>query len=185
MAANDDRGEADPARLIARVALADRKAFAALYRATSGKLFGVCLRMLQDRADAEEALQEIYIKVWNNAGAYRADMAQPMTWLTAIARNHALDMLRRRRQAAVELDEAGEIADPQAGPEETAVLSSEGRRIEDCMQLLEKDRADAVRAAYVEGMSYLELAGLHGVPLNTMRTWLRRSLIKLRECMDR
>ncbi len=185
MAANDDRGEADPARLIARVALADRKAFAALYRATSGKLFGVCLRMLQDRADAEEALQEIYIKVWNNAGAYRADMAQPMTWLTAIARNHALDMLRRRRQAAVELDEAGEIADPQAGPEETAVLTSEGRRIEDCMRELEKDRADAVRAAYVEGMSYLELAGLHGVPLNTMRTWLRRSLIKLRECMDR
>lgn len=185
MAGNDDRDEADVARLIAQVALADRKAFAALYQRTSRKLFGVCLRMLQDRADAEEALQEIYIKVWNNAGAYRADMGRPMTWLIAIARNHALDMLRRRRQAAVELDEAGEIADPQAGPEEAAVLSSEGRRIEDCMRELEEDRAAAVRSAYVEGMSYLELAGLHGVPLNTIRTWLRRSLIKLRECMDR
>ncbi len=185
MAGNDDRDEADAARLIAEVALADRKAFATLYRQTSRKLFGVCLRMLQDRADAEEALQEIYIKVWNSAGAYRADMARPMTWLIAIARNHALDMLRRRRQAAVELDEAGEIADPQADPEEMAVLTSEGRRIEDCMQQLETDRAEAVRSAYVEGLSYLELAGLHGVPLNTMRTWLRRSLIKLRECMDR
>lgn len=184
MASIDDRDEADVARLIARVALADRNAFATLYRQTSGKLFAVCLRMLQDRADAEEALQEIYIKVWSNAGAYRVDIARPMTWLIAIARNHALDVLRRRRQAAVELDEAGEIADPQAGPEEAAVLTSEGRRIEDCMQQLEKDRADAVRSAYVEGLSYLELAGLHGVPLNTMRTWLRRSLIKLRECMD-
>lgn len=185
MASIDDRDEAETARLIAGVALADRKAFATLYRQTSGKLFAVCLRMLQDRADAEEALQEIYIKVWNKAGGYRADMGRPMTWLIAIARNHALDLLRRRRQASVELDEAGDIADPHADPEETVVLASEGRRIEECMQQLQKDRAEAVRSAYVEGLSYLELAGLHGVPLNTMRTWLRRSLIKLRECMDR
>lgn len=185
MAALDDKGEADAATLIARVALGDRKAFAALYGLTNRKLFGVCLRMLQDRADAEEALQEIYIKVWKGASSYRADLARPMTWLISIARNHALDLLRRRRQASETLTEAEELEDPQASPEEAAVIASEGRRIEDCMQLLEDDRAEAVRGAYVEGLSYLELAGQHGVPLNTMRTWLRRSLLKLRECLDR
>ncbi len=70
-------------------------------------------------------------------------------------------------------------------PEEAVVLSSEGRRIDTCMDELEPDRASAVRRAYVEGLSYEELAEIHGVPLNTMRTWLRRSLLKLRECMSR
>lgn len=185
MAGAGHEEEADVAALVARVGLADRKAFAALYRATNRKLFGVCLRMLQDRADAEEALQEVYVKVWKNAAGFRPDMASPMTWLISIARNHAVDVLRRRRQASEALDEAEEVADPQAGPEEAAIVASEGRRIEDCMKLLEDDRAEAVRSAYVEGLSYLELAGRHGVPLNTMRTWLRRSLLKLRECLDR
>lgn len=184
MASGDELEEDRVGEALARVALGDRKAFRSLYDATNRKLFAVCLRMLQDRADAEEALQEVYVKIWKNAGRYRSDVARPMTWLIAIARNHALDLLRRRRQASEELEEADEIADPRSGPEDVAVNASEGRRIEDCMQLLEDDRAQAVRSAYVEGLSYLELAGRHGVPLNTMRTWLRRSLLKLRECLD-
>lgn len=184
MAASDAPEDDQIGTALARVALGDRKAFRALYDATNRKLFSVCLRMLQDRADAEEALQEIYVKIWKRAGSYRQGVAKPMTWLIAVARNHALDVLRRRRQASEELEEADEVADPRSGPEEAAVHASEGRRIDDCMKLLEDDRAQAVRSAYVEGLSYLELAGLHGVPLNTMRTWLRRSLLKLRECLD-
>lgn len=184
LAGTHNDGEADIAALIARVVLADRKAFEALYRATNRKLFGVCLRMLQDKADAEEALQEVYVKVWKNASGYRSETARPMTWLISVARNHAVDVLRRRRQVSEDLETAEEVADPQAGPEDAAIVASEGRRIEDCMSLLEDDRAEAVRSAYVEGLSYLELAGRHGVPLNTMRTWLRRSLLKLRECLD-
>jgi RNA polymerase sigma-70 factor, ECF subfamily len=184
LAAGDEVGDDRVGVLLAQVALGDRRAFKSLYDATSRKLFSVCLRMLQDRADAEEALQEVYVKIWKNAASYRADLGRPMTWLITVARNQALDALRRRRQASEELDEAEDVVDPGSGPEGEAIRASEGRRIEDCMRLLEDDRASAVRSAYVEGLSYLELAGRHGVPLNTMRTWLRRSLLKLRECLD-
>ncbi|MCF3639162.1 sigma-70 family RNA polymerase sigma factor [Rhizobium sp. TRM95111] len=178
--ANDDLSY-----LIGRVSLRDTKSFARLYAVSSSKLFGICLRILKDRADAEEALQEIYVKVWEKAVRYASVDASPMAWLAAIARNHAIDVLRRRRPVASELDEAYDIFDPQANPEEAALLRSEGRRIDTCMGELHPDRASAVRRAYVEGLSYEELAALYQLPLNTMRTWLRRSLLKLRECMDR
>lgn len=173
----------DISYLIGRVSLKDRQAFDRLYRASSSKLFAICLRILRDRSDAEEALQEIYVKIWQRADRYAAGDTSPMSWLAAIARNHAIDVLRARRPVATDIDEAYDIADPVADPERVAVLSSEGRRIDVCMQQLDADRASAVRRAYVEGLSYEELAELYTVPLNTMRTWLRRSLLKLRECL--
>lgn len=175
----------DIAYLIGRVSLKDRKAFAALYDVSAPKLFAVCLRILRDRADAEEALQEIYVKIWQRADRYVAGETNPMGWLAAIARNHAIDVIRARRPVASNIDEAYDIADPLMTPEEAVALRSEGRRIDTCMQELEAERASAVRRAYIEGLSYEELAEIHGVPLNTMRTWLRRSLLKLRECMSR
>ncbi|WP_018234997.1 sigma-70 family RNA polymerase sigma factor [Ensifer sp. BR816] len=171
--------------LLGRVALRDRAAFAALYRQTSPKLFGIALRILKDRSEAEEALQEIYVKVWERAERFASGEASPLSWLAAIARNHAIDLLRVRKPVANAIDEAYDLADPAYDPERSAVIRSEGRRIDACMEELEKDRADAVRRAYVEGLSYEELAEMFAVPLNTMRTWLRRSLLKLRECMER
>jgi RNA polymerase sigma-70 factor (ECF subfamily) len=171
--------------LLGRVALRDRAAFAALYRRTSPKLFGIALRILKDRSEAEEALQEIYVKVWQRAERFASGEASPLSWLAAIARNHAIDLLRVRKPVANAIDEAYDLADPADDPERSAVIRSEGRRIDACMEELEKDRADAVRRAYVEGLSYEELAEMFAVPLNTMRTWLRRSLLKLRECMER
>lgn len=173
------------AMLIARVGLKDRSAFGRLYTLTSAKLFGVTLRILRDRAEAEEALQEIYVRVWLRAGQYAAARARPMTWLIAIARNHCIDLLRTRNAARAELAEAEDLADPAPGPEAAAENASERTRIDLCLGELETDRAEAVRAAYVEGYSYDELARRFGVPLNTMRTWLRRSLIRLRECLER
>ncbi len=173
------------AELIGRVAIRDRKAFAALYRITSPKLFGVCMRILKDRTEAEEALQEIYIKIWQRASAFAVSSGTPSSWLAAIARNQAIDTLRSRKPVADELDTAYDLADGELSPEEQTVIRDEGRRIDTCMEQLEADRAVAVRRAYVEGLSYQELADQFGVPLNTMRTWLRRSLLKLRECMER
>ena len=184
MASGKGLEDAETAALIARTGLGDRAAFKLLYQRTSGKLFSVCLRMLKDRADAEEALQDVYVKAWRNASAYRDDVSSPMTWLISIARYTAIDILRRRKPDSEELGEADEIADPLPDPEKSAINAGEGRRIDDCMKTLESDRAEAVRGAYVEGLSYTELAERYGVPLNTMRTWLRRSLMKLRECMD-
>jgi RNA polymerase sigma-70 factor, ECF subfamily len=170
--------------LISRTALGDRSAFASLYSMTSAKLFGVTVRLLQNRHDAEEALQEVYVKIWQRASQFARGETSPMAWLCAIARNQAIDMIRTRKATASDIDDAWDLEDLAPGPETLAVLSSEGRRIDHCMQMLDADKAAAVKNAYVEGLSYEELAAKYQVPLNTMRTWLRRSLIKLKECLE-
>ncbi len=171
--------------LIARTALRDREAFAALYDATQATLFGICLRVLKDRTDAEDALQDVYVRIWQKAGTYAVTGHSPMTWLITLARNQAIDRLRARKPAATEAAAPERVPDTQPGPEAAAVMASEARRIALCMDELPPDRADAVRGAYLDGETYQTLAARHGVPLNTMRTWLRRSLAKLRECLSR
>ncbi|NLR97101.1 sigma-70 family RNA polymerase sigma factor [Rhizobium sp. P38BS-XIX] len=176
----------DIAELINRVALGDRSAYTELYRATSPRLFAICLRILKDKSDAEEALQEIYIKIWQKAKSYATGAGAPSTWMAAIARNHAIDTIRARKPVAEDIDEAFDITDDTTpSPEQWVLLSDEGRRIDACMGELDETHARSVRQAYVEGLSYLELAEELRVPLNTVRTWLRRSLLKLRECMQR
>jgi RNA polymerase sigma-70 factor (ECF subfamily) len=170
--------------MIARMAMGDRAALSALYAATSPKLFGIALRVLDDRAEAEDALQETYVKLWHNAGRYRSNGLSPMTWLITVARNHAIDRLRARRsQRADPIETAGEIADAGDTPEEAAMASSMRGRIGDCLGTLDPDRADAIRRCYLYGEAYADLATRYGVPLNTIRTWLRRGLLKLRECL--
>lgn len=175
----------DPSELLSRVALRDRAAFSLLYQTCSPKLFAVCLRILKDRTEAEEALQEVFIKVWQRADRFASEGSNAWGWLTAVARNHSIDLIRSRKPVSDQIDEAYDLADPSPDPEREAEMNAEGRRIDRCMAALEPDRATAVRKAYVEGLSYQELADQFRVPLNTMRTWLRRSLIKLRECLDR
>lgn len=174
------------AGLIHRVALGDRAAFGALYKATSPKLMGICLRVLQNRHEAEEALQEVYVKIWQRSKSFATTSGTPASWLSTVARNHAIDTLRARKPGTEDIDAAFDLADDTvADPERQAVLGDEGRRIENCMRELDGTHADAVRRAYVEGVSYLELAEELRVPLNTVRTWLRRSLLKLRGCLQR
>jgi RNA polymerase sigma-70 factor, ECF subfamily len=170
--------------LILRVAQQDRAAFKTLYDRTAAKLFGICLRVLTDRAEAEDALQEVFVKVWDRADRYRANGLSPMTWLITVARNHAIDRLRARKSASIAgIDAAAEIADSAPGPEALAIAASDKGRIDACLGQLDPDKADAVRRAYLGGETYDDLAVRYSVPLNTIRTWLRRSLIKLRECL--
>jgi RNA polymerase sigma-70 factor (ECF subfamily) len=175
---------ADISHLIARCALRDRQAFRDLYSRTSSKLFGVTLRILRDRAEAEEALQEVYIKIWQRADRYVAGGYSPISWLVAVARNHSLDLLRARKPQGDDIDLALDVADAQPDPEQAEANRGERARIDRCLGQLEADKADAVRGAYLDGFSYEELSERHKVPLNTMRTWLRRSLLKLRECLS-
>ncbi|MBS1303799.1 sigma-70 family RNA polymerase sigma factor [Loktanella sp. SALINAS62] len=176
---------ADIEDMIARMAMGDRAAFEGLYNATSAKLFGVCLRVLGNRAEAEDALQEAFVKIWRNADRYRVNGLSPMTWLITVTRNHSVDRVRARKsKQGAGLDEAAEIADSKPGPEALAMASSDRVRIVDCMGQLDPDKAGAVRRAYLEGETYQELADHYDVPLNTVRTWLRRSLLKLRECLS-
>lgn len=172
------------ADLIARTALRDRAAFRDLYARTSAKLFGVTLRILRDRSEAEEALQEVYVKIWQRADRYVAGGYSPISWLVAVARNHALDILRARKPVSDDIDLALDVADGAPDPEQATLDQAERTRIHGCLEQLEADKADCVRGAYLDGFSYDELAERHKVPLNTMRTWLRRSLLKLRECLS-
>ncbi|KFL32788.1 RNA polymerase sigma factor [Devosia riboflavina] len=171
------------ADLIARCALRDRGAFRQLYTRTSAKLFGVALRILKDRAETEEAIQEIYVKIWQKADRYVAGQYSPISWLVAVARNHALDKVRVKRPVSEDIDAALDIADLGPSPERQVEAAEDSARIAHCLGTLEPDRAEAVRGAYLDGFSYEELAQRHAVPLNTMRTWLRRSLAKLKECL--
>lgn len=182
----------DPiAGLILKCAAGNRSAFRALYRDASAKLMGVLLRILKERAEAEDALQEVFTRVWLRAGRYDPAKGRGMTWLIAIARNHAIDRLRARPDAPHTSGNASgndggldAVADSAPSAESRLIAIGEARRLADCFATLEPDRADAVRGAYLGGLSYLDLATRHMVPLNTMRTWLRRSLLKLKECLD-
>jgi RNA polymerase sigma-70 factor (ECF subfamily) len=171
--------------MIHRVALHDRGAFETLYSATSAKLFGIILRVLKDRAAAEEVLQEVYLRLWQGgAETFATGKASPISWLATIARNRSIDRLRKNRPSSP-LEDAPEIAEPGLGPEGLAIAASERAQINGCLDELKPDRAAAVRGAYLDGEAYVDLAARFDVPLNTMRTWLRRSLISLKDCLSK
>lgn len=172
-------------RLLAASAEGDQRAFAELYRRTSAKLFGVCLRMLRERSEAEDVLQDVYASAWRRAGSFDATRATAMTWLITLARNRAIDRLRQHR--AVELDDAAllELTDDAPTPALHAESNQERRRLEHCLDELEAKQKSAVRAAFFTGATYNELAERCRVPLATMKSWIRRSLIRLRSCLER
>ena len=174
----------DISKLLARIALRDRQAFDLLYQHTSAKLFGVTLRLLKDRSEAEDALQEVYVKIWQRADRYGISKASAMSWLIAIARNHSIDRLRARKQAFASIDDKPDIADDAPTPEDRAMASAMRARINACLEQLDAKKADAVRGAYLDGYAYQDLADRLETPLNTIRTWLRRSLLKLRDCLE-
>lgn len=173
------------ARLLAQSGQGDQQAFAELYRLTAGKLHGMCLRMLHDRGVAEQVLQEIYIKVWQRAGQYDSARAGAMTWLTTIARNKTIDHLRKHREVLLDDPERiGEAVDDAASPVDEAQASEAHRRLRQCLDGLESKHRGLVREAFFSGATYNQLSERLNVPLGTMKSWIRRSLIKLRACLE-
>ena len=170
-------------RALGQVAGRDAAALREVYRRTSAKLLGVCLRILNDRDEAEDVLQEVYITVWNKADRFDATRASPITWLVSIARNRAIDRIRARRPTA-DLEAGAAVPDPQP----SALTILEGRadsaRLAGCLDQLDERHANAVRTAFFQGVTYDALALKLGVPLGTMKTWIRRSLISLRACLQ-
>lgn len=170
--------------LLERVARQDRAAFRSLYHEAGPKLMGVLLRILGTRSEAEDALQEVFTRVWLRAGRFDSSRGAGMTWLVALTRNHAIDRLRARKPEQNDDDAAALIPDTAPRAETRLIAQGEARRVSECFDTLEPSRADAVRGAYLDGLSYEALATRHSIPLNTMRTWLRRSLLKLKECLE-
>jgi RNA polymerase sigma-70 factor (ECF subfamily) len=170
--------------LLAAVAKGDEKAFERLYAATRAKLFGVVLRILKRRDLADEVMQEAYLKVWNGAGQFDPGQSSPITWMVAIARNRAIDLLRKKAEVSLEDEpEAVETAADQPHPLARREMTEELRRLLGCIGRLEPDRQRLVLDAYYNGWSREQLAAKFGVPAGTIKTWLRRSLLEIRECL--
>ena len=171
-------------QLLRGVAQRDRSAFAKVYQATSAKLYGIVLRILRRRDIADEVLQEVYVKIWERAADFDSEKASPISWMAAIARNRALDEVRRKQPVA--LEDHPEVQDF-ASDDETALAAvmrdEDGRRLAECLKRLEPDRRQMVVFAYCEGLSRDELAKKYGQPVNTIKTWLRRSLAQLKGCL--
>ena len=167
-----------------RVRDGSQSALAEVYNRTSAKLFGICLRILGDRSEAEDALQEVYVSIWRKAGSFDPSRASPITWLAAMARNRAIDHVRssgRRKQEPIEL--ADNVADDAASAPDLIQQSQESARLHNCMAQLEQRQQQAIRAAFFNGFTYSELAERSNVPLGTMKSWVRRGLLRLKECL--
>ncbi len=171
--------------LLEKAAANDRASLKTLYECTSAKLYGICLRLLRDEAEAQEVLQEVYLTVWRNAGSYDSSRASPITWLATLARNRSIDRLRERRVPTEDLGAAADI--PDGGPSSFQLLETaeDASRLRRCLEELESRARNAIRAAFFDGATYSELAKREGVPLPTMKSWIRRGLIRLRGCLER
>ncbi len=182
--------------LLARAGLGDRTAFARLYERTSGHLLAVVLRIQRDRAQAEDLLQEIYVSVWKAAASFDAARSQPLTWLTHIARNRAIDSLRRAsaqprlesttRDDDDERPDAGEaLADENPGPLELLGRASDARELNQCMDHLSPPQRQSLALAFFDGLSHAEVAEHLKQPLGTVKSWVRRALQTLKGCLER
>lgn len=172
------------AGLLAASARRDQRAFAELYRRTSSRLFGVCMRMLRERAEAEEVLQEVYTTVWRRADSFDPSKASATTWLVTMARNKSIDRLRQHREMATDDAQILDQVDDGPSPAASAESSQERLRLEQCLDGLEPQQKSAVREAFFSGATYNDLAARCRVPLGTMKSWIRRSLIRLRICLE-
>ena len=169
---------------LARVAHGDRAAFARVYQATSSKLYGVVLRILQRRDLTDEIVQEVYVKIWQRAGDFDATRASPITWMATIARNRALDEVRKATHVRIDdAPEAMQVADPARPASDWVELSDDYARLLRCLDGLEPMKRDMVKLAYLEGLSREALSQRFGHPVATIKTWLHRSLKSLKDCL--
>lgn len=185
------------APLIARSALGDRDAFRLLYEQTCTHLFAVVLRIQRDRSLAEDLLQEVYVNVWRAVGSFDAAQSQPMTWLTSIARNKAIDSLRRAQAQpqtqSVHRDDDDDdrpgldeqLADESPGPAELLERASDARQLQPCLQGLAPVQRQSLALAFYDGLSHAEVAEHLNQPLGTVKSWVRRALASLKDCLDR
>lgn len=167
----------------------ERSALRKIFDCTSAKLMGICLRILKDREEAEDALQDTYVSVWQRAASFDPAKASPITWLATIARNRAIDRLRTRRRRQdpaydVEaLNAADDAADDAPDPFAEAAAAQESVQLQGCLAELESRTQRVIRAAFFDGLAYSQLAERAGVSLGTMKSWIRRGLQQLRKCL--
>ena len=177
-------------RLRSRVALGDRRAFRALYDATAPSLFGVAVRILNRRDRAEEAIKDAFVNVWQRAASYSEAVGRPMTWLTAIVRNRALDVLRSESARPTESlrdeenGQAHEPADERPDPLGLLERAVDQVRIRDCLGEIQGPQRQCLALAYYHGLSHSEVAAQLAASIGSVKVWIRRGLARLKRCLD-
>ena len=174
----------DLSNLLSRIATRDATAFASLYKQTNAKLYGVVARILTRGDAAADALQEVYVRIWEKAGEFDPVKGSPLAWMATIARNRALDEVRRVRPVSLEdqpegFEPGAEEIDPLAARERSEGLTA----LVDCLKALDEEKRAVVMLAYYRGLSREALAKRFGRPVPTIKTWLHRSLAQLRDCL--
>lgn len=166
--------------------MGDRDAFARLYRLTSPNLFGLALRILGRRSLAEEALQDAFVNIWRHAADFRPERAAPQTWLAAIVRNRALDLLRASppEDPPAEDPEIETWASADLGPLEKAMAGDEAKALLECMKRLQAKQRQAIALAYYHGLAHGDLARHLAEPIGTVKTWIRRGIEQLKRCLE-
>ena len=169
-----------------RLAEGDSAALEEIYNATRVKLFGICFRILGDRKEAEDALQDVYVNLWQRADRYDPDRASPISWLATFAGNRAVDLLRtgKVRGGAVPVEEANPLPDEAPLADALLVDAEQKAQIHTCLSTLDDKVRDHIRSAFFDGYTYAQLAEAADVPLGTMKSWIRRGLQKLRACLE-
>jgi RNA polymerase sigma factor (sigma-70 family) len=171
--------------LLDQVAQGDRRAFAELYQATHRKLFGIIYRILRRQTLSEEILQEVYLKIWENASSYNNQTSSPITWMATITRNRTIDEVRKNQLPDSEADvDFDLIVDDSMKPDDSLTQSQELLKLEACLSGLEPPRSEMIKAAYLDGASRQELSERFNQPLGTIKTWLHRSIKQLQGCMN-
>ncbi len=170
--------------LMALIAAGDEAALAQLYRRTSSKLFGICIHTLGSQSDAEEVLQEVYITVWRKAGLFDRDKSSPITWLAVLARNKSIDRLRSKRTSTEPIDLAAGVPDSSETALQVIERAEDVLRLSACLEELGGQEQGFIKSAFMDGTTYAQLATRAEVPLGTMKSWIRRGLMRLRGCLD-
>ena len=169
-----------------RLADGDRDALEQIYAMTRVKLFGICLRILKDRKEAEDALQDVYINLWQRADRFDPSRASPISWLSTFARNRAIDRLRvgKVRGGAVPEDEAHDLSDDAPLADQLLIDAERSAQVHICLETLSDNQRENIRAAFFDGFTYAELANRAEVPLGTMKSWIRRGMARLKTCLE-
>ncbi|WP_322029338.1 sigma-70 family RNA polymerase sigma factor [Paraburkholderia sp. J76] len=180
----EDARRAQLDQLLEATARGDQTAFAELYRLASSRVFGVIVRMVRDRGEAEDLLQDVFTTAWRRAGLFDPARGSAMTWLVTLARNRTIDRLRQHRDEALDDETEQTLRDNDPTPAALAEASEERVRLERCMEQLGAQQRGVVREAFFTGATYSELAAHLSVPLGTLKSWVRRSLLQLRACLE-
>lgn len=169
------------AEALVRTGTSDRGAFREVHRLTSAKLGHICVRICGSQIAGQDVLQDVYLTVWRRAAMFQPSKGSAIAWLSRIAQNRSIDWLRRESTfKLVPVELADEIADDRPTPGELVVLENAAAQVRRCLSSLRQEQQDAIRAAYYGGHTYSELADQTGVPIGTMKSWIRRGLATLR-----